>query len=70
MVAGMVVAVAAVSGGQLTEGPVMAGSGAAWAEHLRGGAIRLLARQPGGRTRVLRRWPAPRGARTERDEQL
>ena len=67
LVAGMVVAVAAVSGGQLTEGPVMAGNGAAWAEHMRGGAIRLLTRQPGGRTVVRHRWAAPRGARTDRD---
>jgi hypothetical protein len=67
VVAGMVVAVAAVSGGQLTEGPVMAGNGAAWAEHMRGGAIRLLTRQPGGRTVVRHRWAAPRGARTDRD---
>lgn len=67
ILAGMVVAVAAVSGGQLTEGPVMAGNGAAWAERTRGGALRLLTRQPGGRTVVRRRWAAPRGARTARD---
>ena len=66
LVAGMVVAVAAVSGGQLTEGPVMAGDGAAWAEQMRGGAIRLFTRQPGGRTVVRHRWAAP-GARTDRD---
>ena len=66
LVAGMVVAVAAVSGGQLTEGPVMAGNGAAWAEHMRGGAIRLLTRDQGGKTVVRRRWAAP-GSRTDRD---
>jgi hypothetical protein len=63
----MVAALAAVSGGQLTEGPVMAGDGAAWAEVTRSGAMRLLTREPGGKTAVRRRWAAPRAGRTSRD---
>jgi hypothetical protein len=61
--AAMVVAVAAAAGGgDLSAGPVMAGDGAAWAERMPSGAVRVLTRQPGGKRVVRRRWAAPRGA--------
>ena len=51
----------------VTDGPVLAGDRAVWADVTPSDAVRLLTMRPAGRPAVARRWEQPSGRRSNRD---